>query len=98
MHEETAKFVLYQKWSPRAQRDKYGMMFEAKPTKMITVFPATMEGLNEAIATAIRPDAILIKLPHDYDTSTPLIKYLEKRIKEKKFVKLFRPITKVPGD
>lgn len=89
------KIVLYQEW-PGRRYDRYGMIDKAAPTRMISVFPATKQGLNEAIEHAERPDAILVKLNSDYDTSQRLIDVVDDKIKAKKFVKVFNPVNEMP--
>lgn len=96
MSEEYPKFVLYQKWN-RKRMSKYGTYDIGDPTKMLSVFPGSREGLDEAIVAAERPDAILVKLTEACHESERLIDYVEGMIKRKKFVRVFHPIYEMPG-
>jgi len=95
MTEEGVKFVLYQKWA-RKKLTKYGVNELCDPTKMLTVFPGTPEGLNEAIEAAERPNAVLVKLGENYTQAIRLIEYVEAKIKAGKFVPLFKPTNRIP--
>jgi len=89
------KIVLYQKWPAKRQK-KYGIEDLASPTKMLTVFPATAEGLDEAIEKAERKDAILVKIDDDVNKAKHLIDVVEDKIKAKKGMLVFKPTTKMP--
>ena len=45
------KIALYQEWPARKHR-KYGVDSYTEPTKVISLHPATKEGLDEAVAKA----------------------------------------------
>jgi len=96
MSEEYPKFVLYQKWH-RRKMSKYGTYDVGTPTKMLSVFPGNREGLDEAIAAAERPDAILVKLTEACHESQRLIDFVEDLIGKKKFVRVFHPVYEMPG-
>ncbi len=89
------KIVLYQKWPARKQK-KYGIEDLASPVKMLTVFPATAEGLEEAIDKAERKDALLVKIDDDVSKAERLIDIVEGKIKAKKGMPVFKPTTKMP--
>ena len=89
------KLVLYQKW-PSRKLGKYSMQELSEPTKMLTVFPATTEGLDEAIEKAERKDALLVKIDDDVNKAKRLIDVVEDKIKAKKGMPVFKPTTKMP--
>jgi len=92
---ENVKLVLYQKW-PGRRVNKHGVIDKGIPTKMLRVFPATSEGLEEAASYAERPDALLVRLNEDYDKSIQLITFVEDKIKAGKGVPLFKPANRIP--
>ncbi len=92
---EDAKIVLYQKWDGR-KVNKHGIIDKGEPTKMLYVFPATPEGIEEAVTKAERPDAVLVRLNKDYDSSVKLIKSVEDKIRAGKGVTLFKPANRMP--
>ena len=89
------KMVLYQKWPAKRQK-KYGIEDLACPTRMLTVFPATKEGLDEAIDKAERKDALLVKIDDDANGAERLINVVEDKIKRGKAILVFKPTTKMP--
>ena len=92
---EDTKIVLYQEW-PGRRYGKYGTVDTTEPTKMISVFPATPEGLNEAISKTERPDAVLVKIAKNCDRAQRLIDIVEGKIKHGAFVSVFKPVNRMP--
>ena len=97
MNDEVVKIALYQHWPGQKYR-KYNVSEIADGTRQVSVFPATAEGLEQAIDLAERADAILVKLSKDYFNSEDLLHAIKEKIRERKFVPVFRPINKLPGN
>lgn len=89
------KIALYQEW-PARKYSKYGTTGYTEPTKIISLHPATKEGLDEAVANAERSDAVLVKITKDYFDADKLIRVIQDKIRENKFVSVFKPANRLP--
>ncbi len=89
------RIALYQEW-PAREHKKYGVTAYTEPTKLISLHPATKEGLDEAVANAERADAVLVKLTKNYFDAGKLMRAIQDKIREKKFVPVFKPANRLP--
>ena len=89
------KIALYQEWPARKYR-KYGVDSYTEPTKIISLHPATKEGLDEAVANAERADAVLVKITKEYFDADKLMKLIQDKIRAKKCVRVFKPANRLP--
>ena len=89
------KIALYQEWPARKHR-KYGVDSYTEPTKIISLHPATKEGLDEAVANAERSDAVLVKITKEYFDADKLMGLIQDKIRAKKCVRVFKPANRLP--
>jgi len=89
------KIALYQEW-PARRYSKYGTTGYTEPTKIISLHPATREGLDEAVIRAERSDAVLVKITKDYFDAGKLMRAIQDKIQAKKFVPVFKPANRLP--
>ena len=87
--------ALYQTWPGKAYK-KYNVTNMTEPTTAVAIFPATLKGLDKAIEAAERSDAVLVKLEEKYFTTETLLEVIRKKIKNKKFVYVFKSVGKLP--
>ena len=97
MDNEINQIALYQKWPSKTQ-GRFGICDTTEPTLAISIFPATNEGLEQAIGIATRADAKLVRITKLFFCDKQLQSHIERRIRDDKFVALFRPLKKVPGE
>ena len=93
-HDEV-QIALYQEW-PGAKYKRYNVTQDGKPTKRVSIFPATKDGLDQAIKIAERHDAILVKLTQRYFTSADMFTALTEKIRRKEFVRVFQAVGRLP--
>ena len=92
-----SKFALYQKWPDRKVK-VYNAAVSMGGTTSIAVFPADKEGLKKAIEVAERPDAKIVKLPHEFYVANDFQEYIEEQVAKKNFWFLFNPLKNIPGE
>lgn len=92
----THAIALFQSW-PGKRYKKYGIMDRLDSTETVSIFSANKQGLEEAIKSADNPQAILVHLNKMYFTSESLLEAVKLLISQKKGIKIFTPISKLPG-
>jgi hypothetical protein len=96
INNDEVKIALYQVWPGKKYR-KYNVTDIAPSARTVAVFPATKEGLDQAVNAAERADAVLVKLEKNYFDSDKLFRVVTDKIRENKFVSVFKAVGKLPG-
>ena len=85
------KIALYQTAPGEIYGQRYGIPRVGLPSTSVSLFPATVEGLDAAIKEATRSDAQIVKIEKDYTKAEYLLREVRRLIKSGKGTKLFMP-------
>ena len=86
----TAKtMALYQKW-PAKHRYIHGALDIKQAALTISLFPATIQGLDKATKAAKLASAKLIRIPKDFHYPTELQTYIEDQINKGLYIDLYK--------
>jgi len=85
------KLALYETGPGEVYGIRYGVNHVGLNSIRVTLFPATLEGLDDLIKSATKSNAIIVKLERESYTADNLLAYVRKLIKAGYGKKVFMP-------